>query len=265
MPLGASQIDWRHDGAALQSRLWTPKQFSADKLTVWYDFSDLSSLTLDSSQGISQINDLSGNANHGIQATSGNRPLIRPTGKVNVCPTRIAEHQGSFSNLALTNALDYSAAAMSVAIAANYVSDITSFCGGGAGAYQLRWSSVNSGGVELVRRANAILINSTNVAAAGGMNVVGSECATNLSAVWLNGTRTASATNPALTANFFQVFASSGENYIGGIGEILIFNSSILTTRERGLVDGYLAWKWGVRGKMAVTHPFLTRPPMIGD
>lgn len=267
MPLGTASDDWRYDGAALQSRLWTPKQFSADKLSVWYDWSNIQSLTLDSSQGTSQINDLSGNANHATQINASQKPLVRLTGKVNVCPTRIAEQNGASTTMALATSLAYSAGnGISVAVAANYNgTNTTSFCGGGAGAFQLRWDNSTSGAVELVRRANASLLTGSNVAATGGMNVVGAEAATNLCAVWLNGTRTANATNPAFTANFLDIFASAGEYFTGSIGEILIFNSSILTTRERGLVDGYLAWKWGVREKMAVTHPFLTRPPLIGD
>lgn len=267
MPLGTASDDWRYDGARGQGRLWTPREISAAKLAVWYDWSNIQSLTLDSSQGTSQINDLSGNANHAIQGNSSQRPLIRPTGKVNVCPTRIAENNGAFSEMTLTNALTYTAGnGMSVAIAANYNgNDITSFCGGGAGAFQLRWTNSPSGAADLVRRANALLLTSTNVATSGGMNVVGADCATNLSSVWLNGTLTTSATNPALTTTFTHVFSSSGENYNGGIGEILIFNSSVLTTRERGIVDGYLAWKWGARHRMAASHRFLTRPPLIGD
>lgn len=267
MPLGTASDDWRYDGAGLQGRLWTPKQFSADKLTVWYDWSNIQSLTLDGSQGTSQINDLSGNDNHATQINASQKPLVRPTGKVNICPTRIAEQNGAFCTMALTTALTYSGAnGMSVAIAANYGgTNTTSFCGGGAGAYQLRWDNSTSGAVELVRRANASLLTSTNVATTSGMNVVGSDTATNLSSVWLNGTLTTSATNPAFTANFLDIFAAAGEYYVGGIGEILVFNGSVLTTRERNIVDGYLAWKWGVRGKMDVAHRFLTRPPLIGD
>lgn len=268
MPLGTASDDWRYDGAKRQDRLWTPREFPASKLTVWYDFSDTSSLTLDSSSGTSQINDISGNGNHATQGTSGNRPLVRPVGKVNIASRQFAEHQGGSSGMTLNTGLTYSGAnGFSAACAAHCTGSANvDFFGGTTGAIELRWTGGGPFAVQIVRRAQAALLSTTATTPAGMMNTVGCDAATNLTSVWLNGSLTTSSTNPAFTVALTTIFEAVGQSYSGGIGEFLFFNSSVLTTRERGLVDGYLAWKWGVlKTRMDVSHPFLTRPPLIGD
>lgn len=50
--------------------------------------------------------------------------------------------------------------------------------------------------------------------------------------------------------------------------EIIILNSSSIgsrTTTSRQVIEGYLAWKWGMVSRLLPTHPYATRPPLIGD
>jgi len=44
-------------------------------------------------------------------------------------------------------------------------------------------------------------------------------------------------------------------NFLGGIYEILIFNQ-VLTTTNRQIVEGYLAWKWGTQTSLTTGHPY---------
>ena len=55
--------------------------------------------------------------------------------------------------------------------------------------------------------------------------------------------------------------AGSTGNYYwtGYIGEILVYNSA-LTTTQRQSVEGYLAWKWGIKSSLPATHPFYSLP-----
>jgi hypothetical protein len=46
----------------------------------------------------------------------------------------------------------------------------------------------------------------------------------------------------------------------GDIGEIIIY-SSALTTAQRQRVEGYLAWKWGLRANLPVAHPYYKFRP----
>ena len=52
----------------------------------------------------------------------------------------------------------------------------------------------------------------------------------------------------------------TGENWIGPIGEVLIYNTA-LTDTERQLVEGYLAWKWGLQAPLSVGHPYKSSAP----
>ena len=56
--------------------------------------------------------------------------------------------------------------------------------------------------------------------------------------------------------------AHSGPNYLtnGYIYEVIAYNS-VLGTTQRQLVEGYLAWKWGLTSSLPSTHPFKSVPP----
>lgn len=50
----------------------------------------------------------------------------------------------------------------------------------------------------------------------------------------------------------------------GDLHELIIYNQTI-DTPSRLLVEGHLAWKWGLRQVLNPDHPYINRPPMIGD
>ena len=51
--------------------------------------------------------------------------------------------------------------------------------------------------------------------------------------------------------------------FYGDIGEILIYNSNVYTsnTAFHPQIEGYLAWKWGLRSLLESTHPYKNRYP----
>lgn len=49
----------------------------------------------------------------------------------------------------------------------------------------------------------------------------------------------------------------------GYLGEVVVY-SRVLTTSERQIVEGYLAWKWGLSSLLPSTHPFKTYAPHVG-
>jgi hypothetical protein len=55
-----------------------------------------------------------------------------------------------------------------------------------------------------------------------------------------------------------SVFGSSRLN--GVIYEFIVFNSA-LSTAQRQEVEGYLAWKWGLRSNLPAGHPYINFPP----
>ena len=48
--------------------------------------------------------------------------------------------------------------------------------------------------------------------------------------------------------------------FTGHVHEVLVYNTS-LTTTQRQLVEGYLAWKWKLRQSLPDTHQYKLRPP----
>lgn len=73
------------------------------------------------------------------------------------------------------------------------------------------------------------------------------------------------------TSNFFLGAASKNNNdneidlYLeGGIAEVLCYsNSSDLDTNVRQKIEGYLAWKWGLQGKLQTNHPYKNVGPLF--
>jgi hypothetical protein len=57
---------------------------------------------------------------------------------------------------------------------------------------------------------------------------------------------------------------NSNQFWNGLVGEILIYNS-VLTTKQRQVVEGYLAWKWNLQAQLPAGHPFLNRPPVYNE
>jgi hypothetical protein len=42
----------------------------------------------------------------------------------------------------------------------------------------------------------------------------------------------------------------------GYIAEVIYYNGSLFTTAQRQIVEGYLAWKWGLQGSLPSLHPY---------
>ncbi|MFM6277302.1 MAG: hypothetical protein ACKN9K_03145, partial [Dolichospermum sp.] len=49
--------------------------------------------------------------------------------------------------------------------------------------------------------------------------------------------------------------------WFGIVAEIIIVNSAVTTT-VRQLIEGYLAWKWGLTANLLNNHPFKFNPPL---
>ena len=56
------------------------------------------------------------------------------------------------------------------------------------------------------------------------------------------------------------LYVGGPTNYFGGsISEILVY-SATLTSTQRQSIEGYLAWKWGIKSSLPATHPFYSLP-----
>jgi hypothetical protein len=78
------------------------------------------------------------------------------------------------------------------------------------------------------------------------------------------GTSTVSFTHPqtwaAGSASQYVGISDVGETINSYISEIIYFQY-VLTTRQRQVLEGYLAWKWGLESYLATSHPYYSYPP----
>jgi hypothetical protein len=83
--------------------------------------------------------------------------------------------------------------------------------------------------------------------------------------LFLNGSSTATPTitlpNTNFNATTFRLGASffGGQNWPGRINEVISYNRQLSVSEYRE-VEGYLAWKWGLRSSLPATHPFSKFP-----
>jgi hypothetical protein len=83
----------------------------------------------------------------------------------------------------------------------------------------------------------------------------------------LNGSNKATTSNQATTQfgsssyafNVGNGYANSAYFMRGNVGEILFYNST-LSTQNFQLVEGYLAWKWGLQASLPSSHPYKNAP-----
>lgn len=51
------------------------------------------------------------------------------------------------------------------------------------------------------------------------------------------------------------------QSFNGALGELIIIDS-LVTTEERQLLEGYIAWKWGLEGNLPSNHPYKNSAPI---
>ena len=64
---------------------------------------------------------------------------------------------------------------------------------------------------------------------------------------------------PTITQGAIAAYYNGGNNFDGGIGEIIAIFDYDQGIREK--VEGYLAWKWGLVGNLDANHPYKHSPP----
>ena len=81
--------------------------------------------------------------------------------------------------------------------------------------------------------------------------------------IYVTGNTSASnATNPGFSAGTTWIGAGYANNwYLNGyISEVVIYNT-VLSTANRQLVEGYLAWKWNIQSRLPTNHPYYSSQP----
>jgi len=251
----------RYDEAQLQGRLWTVEQLTP-ALVSWYDANDPTTITIVTNffgSRVSEWRDKSGNNRHVAQSNEVERPTYNYSG-LNGRPAVVWPNNVNNCSLAWTGSAYSPIRSYAVArfvpnpeapprvglcshnysvqpdIAITIVSPAPS-------SSPLFWD-VNFGGVGFH--------NGSSVAEANTYNTVINPF------IWTNVSGSTSRT--VLWIGSDRGLATRG--WMGQISEFIQI-SIVPTLRERNLIEGYLAWKWGI--SLVADHPFANRPPLIGD
>jgi len=258
MPRGIS----RYDEARLQGQLLTPEICAArlrGYLRFWYNADHL---TLDGSGLVEAAKDLTGRGNDGSQTTAANRLDYYPEDPMHACRASFGSSSSSgkrhlYAGIYSVNEDDDLLMSVNYKDGVDTTFDAYSHFVGGSGLYGYPRIMGTQG--------NANLWNTwtfTTVVAKNGK------------------TSTSNTILPLPTSvcrfpaaeDFTDVecsfFSSSGANshrvLIGTCRNAVLANTS-LGDDKRQLIEGVMAWDSGIAADLVEDHPFVNRPPLIGD
>ena len=236
--------------------LWTPEALTLD---AWYDAHDSGTIT-DVSGGISVWTDKSGNGGTIVQTNATNRPL---TGSRNLNGLNVLDFDGTnhFMNFSPT-LLDY-------------IGQIWGVCGvddhttnnkfiGGSNNTQI---GVENGqqNMRLWRGGNPYSGDNRGPSITAGQSyIMGWIGDTDTKKFSLDGTLTTTTdTYDGSPVGFNVNKLGQGDFspvWSGFIGEVILIAAD--TPRATGeLIEGYLAWKWGLVANLPALHPYKDDPP----
>jgi hypothetical protein len=255
-----------HSGRGTIRTSWSPTQL-ASALVSWWDASDASTITLNGSGVSSWANKVAG-APAAAQGTAANQPTYSATGR-NGRPALTFDGTNDVLTFTPTGFPSGSGQAVTV-VAVGWINgstaSITMFSYGAASNDQaMQVSQLTTGTVV---RAGTFGRDSTTAAvwsnldrivvasvpSGAGATTVRIDGASTVSSS-TSGTANLSATNGRIGAN-----VSGSSFWNGAVQEILVFNRA-LTATERQQLEGYLAWRWGLRDNIPSDHPYKSAPP----
>ena len=260
---------------------WTPANITT---ALWLDASDSSTVTLSESE-VTQWNDKSGNGLNCSQATSANRPIIASAAQNSLNTIRFvaSDYLSASSNITLTTAYSVFIVAKNrirkdqnglfrIGAAALPASDVSNL--------EIYWQAgtANSGNiVSLVNRNIDIKVVVANSAlpAVNNYYIHSSQgSVTEFGTIYQNGTLqvgtlTGSGSFVPSAANPYHVgigYGGAGNAaqaaLDGDICEIVVLNT-VASTTTRQLIEGYLAWKWGLTSSLPSDHPYKNSAPTV--
>jgi hypothetical protein len=254
---------------------WTPNEIST---VFWLDAALSSTLTI--ATGVSTWADRKGGGVNAVQATSANQPAYSATAFPGSLPGVLFD--GS------NDVMDIFTTAMQNQTHGVYWVWSRSGAGTGSDTYRPSISCLASAGQGTNRGALHYVKNTNNFGASypyyGGPglgnydlssgtaysnnvgNIMAFQSNTTGWGVWRNGTLE-STTNTIATPDSTNVGYGLGREYNPSrssnivIAEVIMVQSTNTTTRQ--LIEGYLAWKWGLQASLPNDHPYKNAAPTI--
>jgi|14BtaG_2_1085337.scaffolds.fasta_scaffold00483_6 hypothetical protein len=231
---------------------WTPANIAK---IFWFDSSDLSTITKDASNFVSQWADKSGNGNHATQATSSSKPTYTVSDSLlnNKSSISSASQNGQIG-------LDLPSTSLQEIFVVAYYKDglDTTFDNynalisgpGNVGQYRIMGDKGKSNWWS-----------TTNIFNDGGTFKNGATTS-NFAVLPMPATllRFTSSAARNETRGILYNTKSSDRGWVGGVGEIIGLSATSLTS-DRQKIEGYLAHKWGLAANLPSGHAYKTKAP----
>ena len=243
---------------------WTP---AAITTALWLDAADVSTMII-ASTAVSQWNDKSGNSRNFSQATAERQPLYQEFG-INSKPS--VAFTGSNENfMTASSVLPSGSTAGSIfwvqtteadpsTSSNNQGSLITNTWGGAGSDNHIPWSDGNIYFAGFSTTRSNLGNPSPSLTAP---RILSHESTNGNVKFYIDGISlftSASNTfsNPTSTK---RIGGTVSYKFTGQVAELIVL-SNIPTTTERQLIEGYLAWKWGLEANLQSNHPYKNAAP----
>ncbi len=257
-------------------RLWTPADLPIGMLSVWLDAADLSTITI--ATGVSQWRDKSGNNAHATQTTAANQPAYSQTGFFGLPGITF---DGSNDSLSIsttqmqntTHGVYWVFIRRGTGTPGDIHKPIVGIRTGGADLGALHYIKTSNNLGASYPYYGAPLNNSYDLTSGTAYNNTNAQVMVFQSnttgwGVWRNGTLEATTSGIAAPSTANTGFILAGQNNPNRKSNITMTEFILLrttNTSSRQIVEGYLAWKWGLTANLPTAHPFKNRPPLVSD
>ena len=258
---------WNIEGT---QELWTPSQLTTQ---MWFDASDIDTIILNGSD-VSQWDDKSGYDRHVSQGTATRQPAYDATGWDGTNPTVKFRTRQALTNNGNCLYRNLSGDGLPIdeltvfAVLHDLSNDtecwlLTTYNDGKENRWKLgtQGPDVASDGGNGGSANDAVMLREKQVL----MMNLSSSCSVRQNGVQTAG-NTSAYTYKDHTGNF--VFGARGTNghagWNGDIGE-MIYVAGALTTDEIERIEGYLAHKWGLEGRLPSSHQYKHNAPLSSE
>lgn len=246
--------------------LFTPTSITG--CSLWMDAADISTFTFSSGSNISQWRDKSSNALTGTAGFSGNAPTRIENAQNNL--PAVAFASSSFNRIDFGGVLNPGTSPVYIFAVSKHNSSTGAIIGkggtGGSSAYSYTLFSASG---NLIMRVEAFLGSASAFVANANTNtrLLGGSWDRSTIRLSQNGTTVATqnlvdSTNLSSSVNLSLGVSPDAFDYFlnGQIMEVIMYLGSMPTDRQQ-VVEGYLAWKWGLQNSLPTTHPYYKFRP----
>jgi hypothetical protein len=238
-------------------------------LALWLDAADGTTIT-ESGGFVSQWNDKSGNGRNFAQATGANQPAFTANG---LNGWSVITFDGTNDRLQASVTTGSSTATVSAIWQANNSTNVSN---SNARIFDIK---TGSGGLQLLRDSGAPAIHTksslwqTLLTSSRWFNQTTAVQLSNIAfdsastSFRQNGSDLSAQASPAAVGEAgtlcmlgARADVNSSTFLNGYIAEVIVVNG-VQSTSDRELVEGYLAWKWGLQGNLPAGHPYKNARP----